>query len=298
MEGVVIKSVGDIYNVKINNNIIKCNYRGKNKLNNVFSNPIVSGDKVIIQLLDNKNGIIEKIIERKNYFLKRSLKDKKAHIIGANLDQVLIMGSIKSPYTKLNFIDKCIAASIYYNIKPILVFNKIDLLDINEKIKLKDISKIYNAAGIETLNISAFLKINLDKLLDKLSDNKTLILGNSGVGKSTLINTISTNSKQKTDRLSLKTGRGKQTTTFSETFEINRNSQIIDSPGFKEFYFFDINKNDLKFLYPEFKSFNNECKFNNCLHQNEPKCSVKNNIGKNISERRYNNYLSLLEELN
>tara|TARA_B100001094_G_scaffold245581_1_gene242091 strand:- start:3435 stop:4331 length:897 start_codon:yes stop_codon:yes gene_type:complete len=298
MEGVVIKSVGDIYNVKINNNIIKCNYRGKNKLNNVFSNPIVSGDKVIIQLLDNKNGIIEKIIERKNYFLKRSLKDKKAHIIGANLDQVLIMGSIKSPYTKLNFIDKCIAASIYYNIKPILVFNKIDLLDMNEKIKLKDISKIYNAAGIETLNISAFLKINLDKLLDKLSDNKTLILGNSGVGKSTLINTISTNSKQKTDRLSLKTGRGKQTTTFSETFEINRNSQIIDSPGFKEFYFFDINKNDLKFLYPEFKSFNNECKFNNCLHQNEPKCSVKNNIGKNISERRYNNYLSLLEELN
>jgi len=298
MEGVVIKSVGDIYNVKINNNIIKCNYRGKNKLNNVFSNPIVSGDKVIIQLLDNKNGIIEKIIERKNYFLKRSLKDKKAHIIGANLDQVLIMGSIKSPYTKLNFIDKCIASSIYYNIKPILVFNKIDLLDMNEKIKLKDISKIYNAAGIETLNISAFLKINLDKLLDKLSDNKTLILGNSGVGKSTLINTISTNSKQKTDRLSLKTGRGKQTTTFSETFEINRNSQIIDSPGFKEFYFFDINKNDLKFLYPEFKSFNNECKFNNCLHQNEPKCSVKNNIGKNISERRYNNYLSLLEELN
>lgn len=298
MEGVVIKSVGDIYNVKINNNIIKCNYRGKNKLNNVFSNPIVSGDKVIIQLLDNKNGIIEKIIERKNYFLKRSLKDKKAHIIGANLDQVLIMGSIKSPYTKLNFIDKCIAASIYYNIKPILVFNKIDLLDMNEKIKLKDISKIYNAAGIETLNISAFLKINLDKLLDKLSDNKTLILGNSGVGKSTLINTISTNSKQKTDRLSLKTGRGKQTTTFSETFEINRNSQIIDSPGFKEFYFFDINKNDLKFLYPEFKSFNNECKFNNCLHQNEPKCSVKNNIGKIISERRYNNYLSLLEELN
>ena len=215
MEGVVIKSVGDIYNVKINNNIIKCNYRGKNKLNNVFSNPIVSGDKVIIQLLDNKNGIIEKIIERKNYFLKRSLKDKKAHIIGANLDQILIMGSIKNPYTKLNFIDKCIAASIYYNIKPILVFNKIDLLDMNEKIKLKDISKIYNAAGIETLNISAFLKINLDKLLDKLSDNKTLILGNSGVGKSTLINTISTNSKQKTDRLSLKTGRGKQTTTFS-----------------------------------------------------------------------------------
>lgn len=297
MEGVVIKSTGDLYNVKINHNIVRCNYRGKNKLNNIFSNPIVSGDKVNVQLIDNQSGIIEKIIERKNYFIKRSLKDKKAHIVGANLDQVVVMGSIKNPYTKLKFIDKCIAASIYYNIKPILVFNKIDLLDKSENIKLNDISKIYKNAGIDTLSISAYLKINLKKLLEKLLEKKTLILGNSGVGKSTLINKISSNSKQKTDKLSIKTGRGKQTTTFSESFEINKNSQIIDSPGFKEFYFFDIKKNDLKFLYPEFKLFNDKCKFNNCLHKNEPKCSVKSAIGKSISERRYNNYLSILHEL-
>ena len=297
MEGVVIKSVGDLYNVKIDDNIIRCNYRGKNKLNNIFSNPIVSGDKVVIQLTDGKSGVIEKVIERKNYFIKKSLKDKKAHIIGANLDQVVIIGSIKRPYTKLNFIDKCLAASIYYNIKPILVFNKIDLLDKSEFIKLNDISNMYKDAGIETFKISAKSEINLHKLLDKLLGKKSLILGNSGVGKSTLINNISYSSNQKTNSLSLKTGRGKQTTTFSETFEINNNSQIIDSPGFKDFYFFDINKSDLKFLYPEFKFFNSKCKFNNCLHQNEPKCSIKNVIGKNISEKRYNNYLSILDEL-
>ena len=297
MEGVVIKSTGDLYNVKINNNIIRCNFRGKNKLNNIFSNPIVSGDKVKVQLIDNQSGIIEKVVERKNYFIKRSLKDKKAHIVGANLDQVIVLGSIKKPYTKLKFIDKCIAASIYYNIKPIIVFNKIDLLNKSENIKLNDISKIYKNAGIDTLSISAYLKINLEKLLEKLLEKKTLILGNSGVGKSTLINKISPNSKQKTDSLSIKTGRGKQTTTFSESFEINKNSKIIDSPGFKEFHFFDIKKNDLKFLYPEFEFFNDKCKFNNCLHQNEPKCSVKSAIGKSISERRYNNYLSILDEL-
>ena len=297
MEGVVIKSTGDLYNVKINNNIIRCNFRGKNKLNNIFSNPIVSGDKVKVQLIDNQSGIIEKIVKRKNYFIKRSLKDKKAHIVGANLDQVIVLGSIKKPYTKLKFIDKCIAASIYYNIKPIIVFNKIDLLNKSENIKLNDISKIYKNAGIDTLSISAYLKINLEKLLEKLLEKKTLILGNSGVGKSTLINKISPNSKQKTDSLSIKTGRGKQTTTFSESFEINKNSQIIDSPGFLEFHFFDIKKSDLKFLYPEFEFFNDKCKFNNCLHQNEPKCSVKSAINKSISKRRYNNYLSILDEL-
>ena len=297
MKGVVVKSVGDLYNVKINNNIIRCNYRGKNKIKNEFSNPIVSGDKVEIKLLDEKSGIIEKVIERKNYFIKKSLKDKKAHIIGANVDQILIISSIKSPYTKLSFIDKCLAASIYYNIKPILVFNKIDLLINEETLKLEEINKIYKSAGIETCYISAESGININELLKKLLNKKTLIIGNSGVGKSTLINTISPSSNQKTGHLSLKTGKGRQTTTFSETFEINKNTYVIDSPGFKDFYFFDIKRNDLKFLYPEFKLFNDKCKFNNCLHQNEPKCFIKNLIGKEISKKRYNNYLSILNEL-
>ena len=125
MKGLVIKTVGNLYNVQVKDKIYKCNYRGKYKLSNNFSNPIVSGDIVEIIVNDEETGIIEEIHDRKNYFLKKSLKDNKAHIIASNIDQTLIMGSIKSPYTKLKFIDKCIAASLYYEIKPIVLFNKI-----------------------------------------------------------------------------------------------------------------------------------------------------------------------------
>ena len=143
MKGTVIKTVGNLYTVETENKIFKCNYRGKNKLNNRFSNPIVSGDIVEFIQSDKEKGIIEEVYDRKNYFLKKSLKDNKAHLIASNIDQTVIMGSIKSPYTKLKFIDKCIAASFYYEIEPIILFNKIDLLNNNEKRKLDELISIY-----------------------------------------------------------------------------------------------------------------------------------------------------------
>ncbi|MEL0009682.1 MAG: ribosome small subunit-dependent GTPase A [Flammeovirgaceae bacterium] len=297
MKGVVIKTVGNLYTVQLNNKIFKCNYRGKNKLRNNFSNPIVSGDIVEVELIDKETGIIEDIYDRKNYFLKKSLKDNKAHIIAANIDQALIMGSIKSPYTKLKFIDKCIAASFFYGIKPIVLFNKIDLLNKKEEEKLKEISSIYKDLNIKLFTISVKKKTNINEVSKILNNRKTLIIGNSGIGKSSLINFLTGKKSQKTDKLSLKTGRGKQTTTFSEIFKIKNKGTLVDTPGFKDFYFYDIDRNDLKFLYPEFKSENNQCKFNNCNHQNEPGCIIKKNINKSISEKRYNNYLSILNEI-
>ena len=297
MKGVVIKTVGNLYTVQVNNKIFKCNYRGKNKLRNNFSNPIVSGDIVEVELIDKETGIIEDIYDRKNYFLKKSLKDNKAHIIAANIDQALIMGSIKSPYTKLKFIDKCIAASFFYGIKPIVLFNKIDLLNKKEEEKLKEISSIYKDLNIKLFTISVKKKTNINEVSKILNNRKTLIIGNSGIGKSSLINFLTGKKSQKTDKLSLKTGRGKQTTTFSEIFKIKNKGTLVDTPGFKDFYFYDIDRNDLKFLYPEFKSENNQCKFNNCNHQNEPDCIIKKNINKSISEKRYNNYLSILNEI-
>lgn len=297
MKGVVIKTVGNLYTVQVNNKIFKCNYRGKNKLRNNFSNPIVSGDIVEVELIDKETGIIEDIYDRKNYFLKKSLKDNKAHIIAANIDQALIMGSIKSPYTKLKFIDKCIAASFFYGIKPIVLFNKIDLLNKKEEEKLKEISSIYKDLNIKLFTISVKKKTNINEVSKILNNRKTLIIGNSGIGKSSLINFLTGKKSQKTDKLSLKTGRGKQTTTFSEIFKIKNKGTLVDTPGFKDFYFYDIDRNDLKFLYPEFKSENNQCKFNNCNHQNEPGCIIKKNINKSISEKRYNNYLSILNEI-
>ena len=296
MIGLVIKSTGKNSLVKAKNKVYKCTLRGNFRLENNFSNPIVSGDLVKIEIDNNENGIITEIFERENLFIKKSLKDNKAHVIGSNIDQILIICSFKKPYTKLIFIDKCISAANFYNIKPIIVFNKIDLLNPEEVNKLKEIEKKYSSIGINFCKISATDKFNLEVLNKLLKNKKTLFIGNSGVGKSTIINLIS-KSNQKIDSLSSKTGRGKQTTTFSEIFEIDSKSLIVDSPGFKDFYFYDIEKEDVKYLFKEFIEIQKNCKFNNCLHLNEPNCEIKKNIGNKIWSKRFSSYLSIIKEL-
>ena len=296
MIGLVIKSTGKNSLVKAKNKVYKCTLRGNFRLENNFSNPIVSGDLVKIEIVNNENGIITEIFERENLFIKKSLKDNKAHVVGSNIDQILIICSFKKPYTKLIFIDKCISAANFYNIKPIIVFNKIDLLNPEEVNKLKEIEKKYSSIGINFCKISAIDKFNLEVLNKLLKNKKTLFIGNSGVGKSTIINLIS-KSNQKIDSLSSKTGRGKQTTTFSEIFEIDSKSLIVDSPGFKDFYFYDIEKEDVKYLFKEFIEIQKNCKFNNCLHLNEPNCEIKKNIGNKIWSKRFSSYLSIIKEL-
>ena len=296
MIGLVIKSTGKNILVKAKNKVYKCTLRGNFRLENNFSNPIVSGDLVKIEIDNNEKGIITEIFERENLFIKKSLKDNKAHVVGSNIDQILIICSFKKPYTKLIFIDKCISAANFYNIKPIIVFNKIDLLKPEEINKLKEIEKRYSSIGINFCKISATNKLNLEVLNKLLKNKKTLFIGNSGVGKSTIINLIS-KSNQKIDSLSSKTGRGKQTTTFSEIFEIDSKSLIVDSPGFKEFYFYDIEKEDVKYLFKEFIDIQKKCKFNNCLHLNEPDCEIKKNIGNKIWSKRFSSYLSIIKEL-
>ena len=296
MIGLVIKSTGKNSLVKAKNKVYKCTLRGNFRLENNFSNPIVSGDLVKIEIVNNEIGIITEIFERENLFIKKSLKDNKAHVIGPNIDQILIICSFKKPYTKLIFIDKCISAANFYNIKPIIVFNKIDLLNPEEVNKLKEIEKKYSSIGINFCKISATDRFNLEVLNKLLKNKKTLFIGNSGVGKSTIINLIS-KSNQKIDSLSSKTGRGKQTTTFSEIFEIDSKSLIVDSPGFKDFYFYDIEKEDVKYLFKEFIEIQKNCKFNNCLHLNEPNCEIKKNIGNKIWSKRFSSYLSIIKEL-
>ena len=296
MIGLVIKSTGKNSLVKAKNKVYKCTLRGNFRLENNFSNPIVSGDLVKIEIVNNENGIITEIFERENLFIKKSLKDNKAHVVGSNIDQILIICSFKKPYTKLIFIDKCISAANFYNIKPIIVFNKIDLLNPEEVNKLEEIEEKYSSIGINFCKISAIDKFNLEVLNKLLKNKKTLFIGNSGVGKSTIINLIS-KSNQKIDSLSSKTGRGKQTTTFSEIFEIDSKSLIVDSPGFKDFYFYDIEKEDVKYLFKEFIEIQKNCKFNNCLHLNEPNCEIKKNIGNKIWSKRFSSYLSIIKEL-
>lgn len=297
MKGFVIKSTGKYSLVKVDEKIYKCLLRGNFRLDNNLSNPVVAGDAVEIELDKSQNGVITKVLDRENHFIKKSLKDEKAHIIGSNIDQVLIICSLKEPYSKLIFLDKCIAASHYYNIKPIIVFNKIDLLDSKEIQKLKIINDNYTRLGILFIEMSATDELGIQELNKNLRNKKTLFIGNSGVGKSTIINKVS-KSNQKINNLSSKTGRGKQTTTFSEIFEIDSNSFIVDSPGFKDFYFYGIDKSEVKYLFNDFIEIQKECKFNNCLHLEEPQCQIKNNIGKKIWSKRYSSYLSIMGELN
>ena len=296
MIGLVIKSTGKNSLVKAKNKVYKCTLRGNFRLENNFSNPIVSGDLVKIEIDNNEKGIITEIFERENLFIKKSLKDNKAHVVGSNIDQILIICSFKKPYTKLIFIDKCISAANFYNIKPIIVFNKIDLLKPQEVNELKEIEEKYTSIGIIFCKISATDRYNFEVLNKLLENKKTLFIGNSGVGKSTIINLIS-KSNQKIDGLSSKTGRGKQTTTFSEIFEIDSKSLIVDSPGFKDFYFYNIEKEDIKYLFKEFIDIQKKCKFNNCLHLNEPNCEIKKNIGNKIWSKRFSSYLSIIKEL-
>jgi len=297
MKGIVTKTTGKWYNVEVNNIIYNCILKGKFKIENKLTNPITSGDYVDIKINEGNNATIEYIYKRNNYIIRKSNRNNKGHIIASNIDQVLILCSLKEPYTKISFIDRCLISTKYYDIEPIIVFNKIDILDYDEEKNLNIIVKKYLDIGFKILIISAKKKIYNKNLFEKLNNKKTVIIGNSGVGKSTLINLFSKKSKQKTNLVSHKTKKGKQTTTFSEIFKINKNSYLFDTPGFKEFKFFEIEKNDIKYTYPEFNKYSDKCKFNNCNHTNEPECAIKNNIEKIIWKKRYNNYLSIINSL-
>ena len=172
-----------------------------------------------------------------------------------------------------------------------------DILNKNELENLNIILKNYLTIGFDSFIISAKYNINVHNLLQIMKKNKTLLIGNSGVGKSTLINLLCNKSNQKTNPISKKTKKGKQTTTFSEMFEINENSFLIDTPGFKEFQFYEIEKNEIKYTFPEFNKLKDKCKFNNCNHENEPNCNVKKNIDKTIWRKRYTSYLTIIKNL-
>ena len=220
MKGLITKSTGKWYDVKINNKIYKTILRGKLKIDNQLTNPIASGDYV--ELIKNKDVIINNIYKRKNCIIRKSNRNNKGHIMASNIDQLLILCSIKEPYTKISFIDRCLVSANYYNIKPIIVFNKLDILNKNELENLNIILKNYLTIGFDSFIVSAKYNINVLNLLQIMNKNKTLMIGNSGVGKSTLINLLCNKSKQKTNPISKKTKKGKQTTTFSEMFEINK----------------------------------------------------------------------------
>ncbi|MDG1218929.1 MAG: ribosome small subunit-dependent GTPase A [Flavobacteriaceae bacterium] len=303
MRGLVYKSTGSWYSVKTpSNEQFDCRIKGKFRLDGIKStNPIAVGDYVDFELEKNSDvvtGVINNICERKNYVLRKSVNlSKQTHILASNIDIVFLIITISSPVTSTNFIDRFLLTSNAYSINTVLLFNKIDLLDEAEKKVLKKLIEIYTNIGYECFEISAKNQYNTDKVKFLMKDKISMFGGHSGVGKSTLINSLQPNLNLRTNNISVQHSQGQHTTTNAELFDLDFGAKIIDTPGIRGFGIVDFNKSDIKNYFPEFYKLINQCKFNDCMHVNEPKCMVKQYVedGK-IAISRYENYLQILED--
>ncbi len=303
MRGLVYKSTGSWYSVKTpSNEQFDCRIKGKFRLDGIKStNPIAVGDYVDFELEKNSDvvtGVINNICERKNYVLRKSVNlSKQTHILASNIDIVFLIITISSPVTSTNFIDRFLLTSNAYSINTVLLFNKIDLLDGAEKKVLKKLIEIYTNIGYKCFEISAKNQYNTDKVKFLMKDNISMFGGHSGVGKSTLINSLQPNLNLRTNNISVQHSQGQHTTTNAELFDLDFGAKIIDTPGIRGFGIVDFNKSDIKNYFPEFYKLVNQCKFNDCMHVNEPKCIVKQYVedGK-IAISRYENYLQILED--
>ena len=299
MIGTVYKSTGSWYKVKLENGkFIDCRLLGKFREKNIKStNPVCVGD--VVKLNNNKNTPqIEFIFDRKNYLIRKSVKlSKQFHIIASNIDICFLIITVKNPETSTMFIDRFLASTFSYNIDTVLLFNKVDDISDKEDNTLKTFLATYQSAGYDCLKISGKKGINIDKLKLIMKGKSCVFSGHSGVGKSTLINRLDSKINIKTLPISKSNLSGQHTTTFSEMHDLEFGSRIIDTPGIKGFGLFDVSNFELKDFFKEFISVE-QCKFNNCLHYNEPGCNVKILVENgSISRSRYDNYIQLLEEI-
>ena len=299
MVGTVYKSTGSWYKVKLENGIfIDCRLLGKFREKNIKStNPVCVGD--VVKLNNSKNTPqIEFIFDRKNYLIRKSVKlSKQFHIIASNIDICFLIITVKNPETSTMFIDRFLASTFSYNIDTVLLFNKVDDISDKEVNNLKTFLDIYKSAGYDCLKIYGKKGININKLKLIMKGKSCVFSGHSGVGKSTLINRLDSKINIKTLPISKSNLSGQHTTTFSEMHDLEFGSRIIDTPGIKGFGLFDVSNFELKDFFKEFINVQ-QCKFNNCLHQNEPGCNVKILVENgSISRSRYENYIQLLEEI-
>jgi len=302
MEGVVYKSTGSWYWVKSANGLFhQCRIKGKFRIKGIKStNPIAVGDVVEFDLEkkgDEEIGVIKKIQERKNYIVRKSVNlSKQTHIIASNIDQVFLLITINNPPTLTTFIDRFLATAEAYSIKAILVFNKIDTYEIEEKAEILYLKDIYEPIGYECIEVSSTNGINVDKIKELMKGKVSMFSGHSGVGKTTLVNAIEPSLDLKTKEISDQHKQGQHTTTFAEMFDLSFDAKIIDTPGIKGFGVVDMGKEELGDYFPEFFALKSHCKFHNCIHIKEPQCAVKTALDEEIiSWSRYKSYLQILE---
>ncbi|WP_299777188.1 ribosome small subunit-dependent GTPase A [uncultured Formosa sp.] len=302
MTGTVYKSTGSWYTVKSHTgDIYDCRIKGKFRLKGIKStNPIAVGDIVDfeVETLDNvTTGVIHHIHDRKNYIVRKSVNlSKQTHIIAANIDQVFLLITINNPPTLTSFIDRFLVTAEAYSIKTVLLFNKIDVYDADTILEVRYLASIYRAIGYECIGISAETGKNIDKVKNLMLGKVSMFAGHSGVGKSTLVNALEPTLDLKTKAISSQHMQGQHTTTFAEMFDLSFDARIIDTPGIKGFGVVDMEKEEIGDYFPEFFALKQDCKFNNCLHIEEPKCAVKAALDRDeIAFSRYRSYVQIIE---
>ena len=302
MNGVVYKSTGSWYTVKASDGIFyECKIKGKFRIEGIKStNPIAAGDHVEFEVEtkgDETLGIINKIAPRTNYIIRKSVNlSKQTHIIAANVDIAFLLVTLNNPPTFTPFIDRFLVTAEAYHIKAVLLFNKIDTYNEEQILEIKYLAALYRSIGYECIGISAKTGKNIDKVKQMMQGKVSMFSGHSGVGKSTLVNALEPTLELKTSEISTQHSQGQHTTTFAEMYDLCFGAQIIDTPGIKGFGVVEVEKQELGNYFPEFFELKDQCKFNNCLHKQEPKCAVKDALENDVlSWSRYKSYLQILE---
>lgn len=308
MKGLVIRNTGYSYTVKAEDgNIFDCKVKGNFRIRGIrTTNPVAIGDRVEFtpekpadaDIEQARQGLITALEDRKNYIIRKSTNlSKQSHIIAANVDLCFLIVTVTQPETSLTFIDRFLASAEAYRVPVTLVFNKVDVVDDEWQEYLDGVIRLYETIGYECRRISAKTGEGVEELRKELSGKIVCLSGNSGVGKSTLINALYPNLNLRTSEISDAYNTGKHTTTFSEMYEVEDGGYIIDTPGIKGFGTFNMQKEEIGHYFREIFHFSSGCRFNNCTHTHEPHCAVLEAVERHdISESRYNSYLSMLED--
>ena len=300
MKGLVIKNTGSWYTVKGDDGkVVECKIKGNFRLKGIRStNPVAVGDRVEIALNQAETAFITHIEDRRNYIVRKSQNlSKQSHILAANVDQALLIVTVNHPQTGTTFTDRFLASAEAYSVPVVLVFNKCDILSVGERHYQRQMVHLYETIGYECHEVSAATGEGIDTLRPLLQGRITLLSGNSGVGKSTLINLILPEADLKTAEISDAHNTGMHTTTFSEMLELPEGGYLIDTPGIKGFGTFDIEPEELTSYFREIFHFSKGCRFNNCTHTHEPGCAVLKALSEHyIAQSRYQSYLGMLED--
>lgn len=300
MQGLVIRNTGSFYQVKTSDGeIVNCRIKGKFRIQGIKStNPVAVGDYVTFSVTPEGEGLISEIAERKNYVVRRPANlSKQRHIIAANVDQALLIVTVNYPETSTTFIDRFLATCEAYRVPAKIIINKKDLYSEDELEYMRNLMFLYEQIGYQCFAVSALTGEGVDDVRNLLAGRISLLSGNSGVGKSSLINAVCPDFKAKTGEISEIHNKGMHTTTFSEMFELNNDTYLIDTPGIKGFGTIDFEKEEVGHFFPEIFNISKDCRFGNCTHVHEPGCAVIKAVEESyVSQSRYNSYLSVMED--